>query len=149
MKKIFKNDVAGLIAGGFICYVLYQILATGMYTYHLNKFLERDYSFKEHGFALNGKSLSGDTINVRDLLAYTPEPIGSSVQEMCRDVQSERGHTTLGFVGEYAVCCWTADEDQWLVPYKEVGDTRHYLCGAWPHLDHVTQKIADSKLGIK
>jgi hypothetical protein len=57
----------------------------------------------------------------------------------------------MGFVGEEGttVCCWVADSEQLLVPFKDIGDNRHYLCGAWPYLDHVTQSIKNSKLNNK
>lgn len=142
-KKLFP-----FLAGGFVFFTGYQIVTTGMYTYQVSQFYGVDYSFSEHGIALNGKSSFGNMINVQDLTAYEPAAGGSSVKDVCRDVESQRGHTTLGFVGDIAVCCWVADENQWLVPFKDEGKTRHYLCGKWPNLDHVTQQISKSKLAL-
>lgn len=127
-------------------FIGYQLISTVMYTYNVISFYGVDYSYKEHGFALNGKGLIGDVISAHELKAYQAELEKGSVQEACRDVHSERGRITLSYIGGAGVCCWLSDQNQWLVPYRDEGDTRHYLCGAWPFLDHVQQKIVDSKL---
>jgi hypothetical protein len=144
---MFKK-LSPFIAGGIIAWFGYMTLATVMYTYKLTEFYEVDYSFSDHGIALNGRTGFGDFINVSDL-AVTPLEGGGPVNEWCPGVSSERGHITMGFVGEdTAVCCWVADKNQWLVPFKDVGEQRHYLCGEWPLLDHVIQPIKNSKLQI-
>ena len=142
------KKISPLIFGAIIGWFVYMTAATGMYTYRLAEFYEVDYNFKEHGIALNGRTAFGDMISVSDL-AVTSVEGGGPVNEWCPDIKSERGNLTMGFVGDdTAVCCWVADNNQWLVPYKDVGDTRHYLCGEWPFLDHVTQPINASKLKI-
>jgi len=84
-------------------------------------------------------------ISVTDIIAYEPDATkGSSVNEICRDVTSERGFPTLSFVGDTGVCC-DAAKNQWLLPFKNKGDTRYYLCGKWPLLEIVSQPIALSK----
>lgn len=140
------KKLSPFIAGVIIAWFGYMVLATGMYTYKLAEFYGVDYNFSKHGVALNGRTGFGDLINVSDL-AVTPLDGGGPVNEWCPGVSSKRGHVTMGFVGEdTAVCCWVADENQWLVPFKDVGEQRHYLCGEWPLLDHVIQPIKNSKL---
>ena len=54
----------------------------------------------------------------------------------CPNVESKRGNTTIDFVGEKVICCWDSNNNyQFLVPAKDVGEKRHFLCGKWPYLD--------------
>jgi hypothetical protein len=145
MKRIYPY-----IAGFCLAWFIYMLAGTAMYTYELVKFYGDNYSFSEHGIALNGRTGWGDQINVMDLATVTPADGGGPIPEWCPNVSSNRGHITMGFVGEEgnSVCCWVADSNQWLVPYKDIGEDRHYLCGEWPFLDHVIQPIKNSKLNI-
>lgn len=144
---MFKN-VWGVLVGLFLCYSVYQTLGVFFYTVESVKFYEIDYSFSEHGVALNGRTSIGNTINVLDLKAVAPTEGGGAIKEWCPEVVSQRGHVTMGFTGGgEPVCCHVAD-GQWLVPFKDEGGVRHYLCGAWPHLDWVSQPVKNSKLGL-
>jgi hypothetical protein len=142
---VFKRVVTYL-AGGFVTFIAYQLISTTMYTYSVVSFYGEDYSYEKHGFALNGKGVIGDVINSHDLMAYKDDLAKGEYARACRDVQSERGRISITYIGGSSVCCELSDNNQWLVPYRDEGDTRHYLCGAWPFLDHVTQKIESSKL---
>lgn len=146
---MFKS-LYSVVATFIFLWFIYMTIATIMYTYRVADFYDVDYSFGEHGIALNGRTAFGNQINVTDL-AVSPIEGGGNIQDWCPGVESKRGFLTMGFVGEdeqKAVCCYVSDYNQWLVPFKDVGDTRHYLCGKWPHLDHVTQPISQSKLNI-
>lgn len=135
------NSIKYVIFGLFIGYVLNQIYNTTMYNIKLADFYGEDYSFSQKGIVLNGSIANGQMISVRDLEALSPGDGLHTVPELCPHITSKRGHNTLSFVGDISVCCWVADEKQWLVPYKDVGENRHYLCGKYPHLDHVIQPL--------
>lgn len=147
MFKPLIPVVSGLLTG----VVLWQVIGTGMYTYELSKFYGYDYKFSEHGIALNGSTWieMGNYISIRDLAADAPGPTGSTPAQMCSDVTFERGTPTISFVGETAVCCWASNEDQWLVPFKDVADTRYYMCGKWPHIDIVSKPISKTKIDVE
>jgi len=145
MKKL-SPFITAAIAAWFI----YMSVGTGMYTYELAKFYGEDYKFSVHGIALNGRTGWGNQINVTDIATTTPVTGEGTVEEWCPNVTSKRGHVSMGFIGEEgeSVCCWVSDSYQWLVPYKDVDNQRHYLCGEWPNLDYVIQPIKQSKLAI-
>lgn len=140
-----KTLVFGLICG----YVLYQVTGTVMYTIKVAEFYGVDWNWNDLHIALNGRTAFGNQISIAsDLAVVTPESGGGSIEEWCPGVSSERGFLSLGFVGDTAVCC-SAEEDQWLVPFKDVDGQRHYLCGAWPNLDHVVRNLDDVVINVE
>lgn len=145
---VFKTSIFPYILGALIAFFGYQALATVMYTRALIDFYGiEDWSFEKHGIATNGISMAfGDMISVTDLAAYIPVN-GGTVDQLCSHTQSQRGHLTLSVVGETPVCCW-AEENQWLVPFKQDEHQRHYLCGSWPHLDYVSMPLEHVKIRL-
>lgn len=142
---MFKNLLAIAIAT-LIAYLFYSILSSVMYTYQLVKFFDKEYSLFKHGIVLNGKTGLGSYINVTDI-KLTSFNENRTIEERCPGVSSSQGYLTMGFIGDewLAVCCRVADNNQELVPYKDVGEVRHYLCGQWPNIDHVTRPISYSQ----
>ncbi len=138
----FKS-ISSLLPFALIAFAAYYMVGTLMYTREVANFYGYKWSLSEHGFALNGQGVMGDMINVvSDLAAVTPPTGEGAIVEWCPGITSERGFVTMGFVEGQAVCC-LADESQWLVPFKDVDGQRHYLCGSWPHIDHVYRDLKD------
>jgi hypothetical protein len=85
-------------------------------------------------------------ISVMDLAA-TSNVVTSSVAVLCPGITSSRGYTSLSDMNNgdklITICC---DTQQWLVPFKDVGDRREYLCGKWPHSEVVTQPLSNTKI---
>lgn len=130
------------------CIISSEAIKITAYNYNLLKFYNKPlYSLLKDGVSLNGKFNSniGETISSLDLLALTPIEGGSSVDEMCPNVSSKKGHTTLSYVGSNGICCW-ASESQTFIPYTEDKENRYYLCGSWPHLDEVTVPLSETKI---
>lgn len=147
---MFSKNYLPILFGVLCGVILIFIANTVMYNYHLIKFFNIDeYKYSEHGISFNGEfnKKYGAVISSLDLLADDPAPGGRSVAELCPNVSSSRGHTTLSFVGDYGVCCWT-EENQFELPYKDTDIHRHYLCGTWPHLDEVTVPIDKVKINF-
>jgi len=137
-----KNTFIPIVAGIVIFFVGYHAYATVMYSLKLADFYEVEWSFSTYGLASNGQTSFGNMINIKELEAVSPGVQGGSSKEWCPKVTPiNNNHITLGNVDELGVCCW-ASESQWLVPYKDKGEFRHYLCGKWPHLDEVKQPIS-------
>lgn len=143
MKRLFNYLFIGIVVAS----VIYGGVGTILYTYELTKFYERDYDFDRDGIALNGRTGRGSMINISDIAAITPDSGSGTVQDWCPNISSKRGHVTMSFAGDTAVCCLLTDENQYLVPYKDSDGYRHYLCGAWPMIDEVKQPL--SKTHIK
>jgi hypothetical protein len=129
--------IFGVIYLAIIAWVIHPSL---MYTYKLAEFHEVDYSLLEHGVTTNGHTSYGDFIEVLDL-AVIPTKGEGTANELCPNVSSERGYLTIVSVAGYTDVCCEVAENQFLVPFKDIGDQRHYLCGEWPLLDHVIQPI--------
>lgn len=144
MKTLGRVISGSVVAGAFVAYVIYELIATAMYTHALVDFYEiEDYSLTQHGIAINGRTTGqfpANLITVTDLAVTIPDG-GASVPELCSHVTSNRGHTTLSVVSDEPVCCW-AEANQYLVPFRQVDGRREYLCGSWPHLDHVSQDLS-------
>lgn len=66
-----------------------------------------------------------------------------SISEICPDTLSTRGHLTISYSlpADDMVCC-VVDEEQLFLPYKDVGDNRHYLCGNWPRTDEIIKPLS-------
>jgi len=145
-EKTIYQAVSPFLAGAIISWFCYMSLATGMYTYKLAEFYGVEYDISQHGIALNGRTGFGNQIAITEL-TVTPLPGGGQVKEWCPNVTSKRGFVTISTVGdETTVCCLASNRNQWTVPYKDVGEERHYLCGEWPLLDHVVQPKKNSSL---
>jgi hypothetical protein len=143
------KTISSLLPYALIALAFYYMAGTLMYTREVASFYGYDWSFSEHGFVLNGKGMMGDMVSVAsDLAAITPSTGGGAIEEWCPGVTSERGFVTMGFVGDTAVCC-LAEENQWLVPFKDIDGQRHYLCGAWPNLDHVVRSLDDFVINVE
>lgn len=148
MKKSTKEAIAAVIGGAVITAVAVQFVSTGFYTFRLAEFYGDDWSLFEHGIALNGRTGWGNKINVSDLETKRPPAGSGSVQDWCQHVEpaGSKSFVTLSVVGETSVCCW-AHENQYLVPFRDDIEEgyRHYLCGEWPHLEHVRQSFETVK----
>ena len=139
-------NLKAVLAAAFLVWVVYTTLGTVMYTARLASFYEVDWSLETHGIAINGKTGFGDMISVaHDLSASIPSASGGTVNEICPGISSERGHLTVSTIDDNVVCCHIS-ENQWLVPFKEADGKRHYLCGAWPFEEHVTQNLENVAL---
>lgn len=136
-----KWGISTLFWWAFSFWMCWSLIGTVGYTYNLAEFYDIDYSFSEHGIALNGRTAFGSTIHLDDLEALPPKPNGSSVEEMCPNVASNRGYLVLGFVGDTAVCCTVGHEGQMHVPFKDEEGYRVYLCGDFPNLHEVKQPL--------
>lgn len=123
--------------GALVAFGAYQVVATAMYTYELAEFHGVDWSLKNHGIAMNGHSSFGGLTDIADLEAVAPKSGGGPVSEWCQGITSMRGYVSMSFVGDLSVCCWAANDTQRMVPFKEEDGKRHYMCGKWPHIDHV------------
>ncbi|WP_338729037.1 hypothetical protein V8687_23530 (plasmid) [Shewanella baltica] len=66
-------------------------------------------------------------------------------QQICHNITSSRGMVTLSFVNDVTVCC---DTSEWLVPYRNVGSNREYMCGKWPRIEIVYQPLKTTKLQL-
>jgi hypothetical protein len=144
MKLTFANICwAGLSL--LLGLVIFKITNAYMYTKEVAEFYGKEYSILDDGIIPNGGGGFGPVINVTGLKAkYMRVGLRS---EYCPDVKSLRlSGVSISFIGspEFGVCCLLAGDNQWLVPYKDVGKERHYLCGKWPNLDHVIQPIVNS-----
>jgi hypothetical protein len=139
--SIMKFSTALLTA--FVLYIGYQIFGAAMYTYHLVDFYELDYDISEHGLVINGnQNQFGALTSVSALSAQLIHSEHFEGQQYtCDHVKSKRGTTTMSEVGGELVCCWTSSNQQWHIPFKDISGERHYLCGAWPHLDRVIMPI--------
>jgi hypothetical protein len=112
----------------FSLWALYSLIGTAMYTKELASFHGVDWSFKEHGIALNGISGFGSKINVQDLRTIIPVNLNISNQENCPSITSESGYISLSTIDDLYVCCDLASNTQWLVPFKDQDRQRKYLC---------------------
>lgn len=138
MKSI-SNVIFLLLFG----YVVFEGVPLIMYSKALYEFSDDD-SFSEYirpnGMPVGYKSLAP----IIELRTTSPKFGEGSVEDWCPGISSDRGHVTMGFVEDdtdtYSVCCW-ASSHQLLVPYKDVGSERLYMCGEWPHIDIARQKI--------
>lgn len=66
-------------------------------------------------------------------------------QQVCPNITSSAGEITLSFFDNVMVCCNT---DEWLVPYRDVGSNREYLCGKWPRIEIISQPLDKTKLQL-
>lgn len=156
------KEISGWIAGFVIVWLGYNLIGSVFYTYKLAEFYDVDYSVSEYGVALNGRSgfdaiiggskLWGDVISPKDIAAdFELRSDAGGVEAICSDVITKRSNLTVsavGYDGDIA-CCWLTNEEQFLVPYKDIDGVRHYMCGSWPYVDHVMQPIAKSKLAAE
>lgn len=83
-------------------------------------------------------------IAVSDIAASTEIAYGT-IPDWCPNISSSRGKTTLSVINDVMVCC---DTEEWLVPYKDEGENRLYLCGKWPRIEIITQPLSKTKLGV-
>ncbi|MDI5832568.1 hypothetical protein OCF84_21390 (plasmid) [Shewanella xiamenensis] len=67
-------------------------------------------------------------------------------EQICPDITSSRGEITLSFVGDEIVCC---DTDELMLPYRNVGSNREYVCGKWPSIEVITQPLSKTKLQLQ
>jgi len=66
-------------------------------------------------------------------------------KQICPDISTNRDHLTVAFVNDVMVCC---DTEDWLVPYRDVGSNREYLCGKWPSIEIISQPLNKTKLQL-
>lgn len=69
----------------------------------------------------------------------------SDTKKICPNITSSRGDITVSFVNDVMVCC---DTDEWLVPYRNKGSKREYLCGKWPRIETISQPLEKTKLQL-
>jgi hypothetical protein len=121
------------LAGIFILFISYQLLASVIYTYQVAAFYGEAWSMDKHGLAMNGNAVFGDMREISELAAVDAGH--------CPNITSVRGEITMGTVGGEMICCEVANEHQRTVPYIEKGGNGHYLCGKWPAIDHVFRPL--------
>lgn len=122
-----------LLKYGLFGYVLYQVIVMLMTQVSIRE-------FESNADNAPFKRL----IAVSDFAASTEIAYGK-IPDWCPNISSSRGKTTLSVVNDIMVCC---DTDEWLVPYKDVGENRLYLCGKWPRIEIITQPLNKTKLGV-
>lgn len=122
------------LAGLFMLFISYQLLASILYTYEVAAFYGEEWSMDKHGLAMNGNAAFGETREISELAA-------AESGEVCPGIISQRGEITMGQVGSEQICCEVANEHQRSVPYIESEGNGHYLCGKWPSVDHVYRPL--------
>ncbi len=122
------------LAGLFMLFISYQLLASILYTYEVAAFYGEEWSMDRHGLAMNGNAVFGE---MREISALAAAESG----EACPNITSKRGQLTMGSVGGESICCEVANEYQRSVPYREIAGNGHYLCGKWPAIDHVYRPL--------
>lgn len=120
------------MAGVFILFISYQLLASVIYTAEVAAFYGEEWSMDKHGLAMNGNAVFGEMKEITELAAEGGH---------CPNITSERGEITMGEVGGEVICCEVANEHQRTVPYIEKGGNGHYLCGKWPAIDQVYRPL--------
>jgi hypothetical protein len=125
-----------LIKIAIILYFVYYIMSFYMTQRSIAEFssTERPYLFKE---ALTNKIAASDFAALEQ--AY------NDPKQICPDISTNRDHITVSFVNDLMVCC---DTDEWLVPYRNVGSNREYLCGTWPSIEIISQPLNKTKLQL-
>lgn len=127
---------------------LFNLIIIGFVGYHLVVGLVAQYEVAQFSDSDHFWDRPSQLISVMDLAA-TPNVGTSSVDVLCPGITSSRGYTSLSDMNDgdqlITVCC---DTQQWLVPFKDVGDSREYLCGKWPHSEVVTQPLSNTKINL-
>lgn len=113
-------------------YVLYYCFSFYMTQRHI-----ADFAGTKTRFGIARSNMIAVTYLAAESKAFTHK------QQVCPDFRSSRGEITLSFVENIIVCC---DTDEWLVPYRDVGSNREYLCGKWPKFEVVTQPLEKARL---
>ncbi|MCU8015007.1 MULTISPECIES: hypothetical protein [unclassified Shewanella] len=125
-----------LIKIAFILYIVYYMMSFYMTQRRIAEFAGtgHPYLFKE---ALTNKIAASDFAALEK--AYT-DP-----KQICPNISSSRNYLTVVFVNDAMVCC---DTQEWLVPYRNVGSNREYLCGNWPSIEIISQPLDKTKLQL-
>jgi hypothetical protein len=134
IQKLYERPLGFVFLIGLsilITFLGFKAIEIVMYNYSLAKFHDVSYEYEKHGISWNGKPAWGNQGNILGLEATLVKDVYS-----CPNVESKRGNTTIDLVGEKVICCWDSNNNyQFLVPAKDVGEKRHFLCGKWPYLD--------------
>lgn len=133
-----------------LAFLIYKAAGVGMYNYELAKFNGisfKEWSMERHFVLDNGSGYRlpryGSMASILQLKAVPPESGMGTVQEWCPGITSKRGFVTMGFIDDEAVCCNVgSDRVSFFVPFKDVGDRRHFFCGSWPMIDEVSQPLS-------
>ena len=84
-----------------------------------------------------------DMISIADVAAE--KKAFTHKEQICPNITSSRGEITLSFVGDEIVCC---DTDEFMLPYRNVGANREYVCGKWPQIEVISQPLSLTKLQL-
>lgn len=139
--SFFKDSVQPVIVGVFSVWVVMKIFGIIAYSIELADFNKVKFNVTEHLVIKNGVATYGSMKNVLELEAVMPSSGGGTSTEWCPGYVAKRGYIVMGQVGGTMVCC-NAVDGQYLIPSYDEGEARHYLCGKWPHTDHIIKKIA-------
>lgn len=127
----------------FVFYMLITIISSLAYSYQVNTFSGKE--LKSITFSWNGNARGVNLISPLDLAVPDSKLPGSSSQ-ICANVTSSRGYNVVSIFEGKMVCCSLSSDTRYHIPFKEIGDERYYLCGAWPRTEIVHQPIKSAAL---